>query len=257
MGAEVTEARQGVTGRRVGTEMAPVGGLVASVRRYLVRAILERHFDTRLPSIDDLVLRLGVSRTTVRAALQELERDGLVSRRRAVGTLINRHVGPGVLFFNRLLEIDDLLRTAGHEPQRTSGWGVPVADHIVHELAGVPAEAVVGAFRRYAVGDHVVAAETDFFRRRDALLCGCIEDPPSTLSGLVAERLASKIDNSVIRLRPEVSGAGDACSLPIGDGRPYLRVMEQHFDKAGKAVAWSVIDIDVDALPIETFRRNG
>ena len=35
---------------------------------------------------------LGVSRTTVRAALQSLADDGIVSRRRRHGTVVNRHV---------------------------------------------------------------------------------------------------------------------------------------------------------------------
>ena len=52
---------------------------------------------------------LNVSRTTVRTALQGLERDGVVTRRRAIGTIINPHVRPSSLALQRLIGFDGLL----------------------------------------------------------------------------------------------------------------------------------------------------
>ena len=253
-GAEVAERCRGLTGQGLVSE-AP-RGLVASVRRHLVRAVLERRFDTRLPTIDDLGVRLGVSRTTVRAAIRELERDGLVSRRRAVGTLVNKHVGPGVLFFHRLLEIQDLLVLAGHAPERIPGWDVPLSDRLLQELAGVSVADIVGATRRYVVGSSVVVTETDLLRRRDARRAEPDAEAPRTLAELIGLCSARRVENSVIELHPKVREAGVPCSLGIPKGQPYLRVVERHFDLAGEAVAWTVVDIDVTALPVQTFRTQ-
>lgn len=46
----------------------------------------------RLPPEVDLAALLGVSRNIVRECLARLEREGMVSRKHGVGTLINRHV---------------------------------------------------------------------------------------------------------------------------------------------------------------------
>lgn len=46
----------------------------------------------RLPPEVDLAVILGVSRNIVRECLARLEREGMVSRKHGVGTLINRHV---------------------------------------------------------------------------------------------------------------------------------------------------------------------
>ena len=45
-----------------------------------------------LPSENDLAKRMDVSRTQLRDALARLEREGFISRRHGVGTMINRHV---------------------------------------------------------------------------------------------------------------------------------------------------------------------
>jgi DNA-binding GntR family transcriptional regulator len=67
--------------------------LATRARAAILTAILEDQFEGRLPSEDELAEMLNVSRTTVRAAAQDLEREGLIKRRRAVGTRINRTTG--------------------------------------------------------------------------------------------------------------------------------------------------------------------
>ena len=68
--------------------------LAERARKAILDAILTGRFENdRLPSEDDLSKMLNVSRTTIRTALHSLEQDGIVTRRRAIGTTINRHVG--------------------------------------------------------------------------------------------------------------------------------------------------------------------
>src|SRR5690606_27529776 len=99
-----------------------------------------------------------------------LERDGLVSRRRAIGTLVNRHVGPGVLFFQRLMAFDRLLALAGHPSVASGAFGVPLDAASVRELTGVAPEDVLGVTRSHAVRGRVVLVEVDLLRRADAVI---------------------------------------------------------------------------------------
>ena len=71
----------------------------------------------QLPSELELASDLGVSRTVVRDALSELERDGYLERVRGIGTLVNRDV---VQLKNRMdqkLEFYKMIRTIGKEPR--------------------------------------------------------------------------------------------------------------------------------------------
>jgi GntR family transcriptional regulator len=65
---------------------------------------------------------LNVSRTTIRTALHSLEQDGIVTRRRAIGTTINRHVGPATLALQRLVGFDWLLEEKGHKVSVDQSW---------------------------------------------------------------------------------------------------------------------------------------
>ena len=70
----------------------------------------------QLPSELELASDLGVSRTVVRDALSELERDGYLERVRGIGTLVNRDV---VQLKNRMdqkLEFNKMIRAIGRVP---------------------------------------------------------------------------------------------------------------------------------------------
>lgn len=64
------------------------------IRRCLLQEMTEGLFSTsrKLPRETVLSEQLGISRTQLRDALSELEREGFITRRHGVGTVINRHV---------------------------------------------------------------------------------------------------------------------------------------------------------------------
>ena len=67
---------------------------------------------SQLPSEEALAHQLGVSRVTPREALRFLEEDGVVSRRRGIGTFINESMPPIVVYLERNLGISELLQSA-------------------------------------------------------------------------------------------------------------------------------------------------
>ncbi|MEF9853571.1 MAG: GntR family transcriptional regulator [Hydrogenoanaerobacterium sp.] len=70
----------------------------------------------KLPSEVELAERLGVSRTVIRDALSDIEREGFVERVRGIGTVICRNI---VNLTNRLdlkLEYKELIVNAGYTP---------------------------------------------------------------------------------------------------------------------------------------------
>ena len=70
----------------------------------------------QLPSELELASDLGVSRTVVRDALSELERDGYLERVRGIGTLVNRDVVRVENRMDQKLEFNRMIRSIGRVP---------------------------------------------------------------------------------------------------------------------------------------------
>ena len=119
----------------------------------------------QLPSELELASDLGVSRTVVRDALSELERDGYLERVRGIGTLVNRDV---VQLKNRMdqkLEFYKMIRAIGKEP-RSDNLSVTreIASSALAEKLQLPTDApqtLVFVRRRVMADDTPVLFSTD------------------------------------------------------------------------------------------------
>lgn len=99
----------------------------------------------RLPAEVELAARMQVSRTVVRDALSELEREGYIERVRGIGTVVNRN---NLFVKNRLdqkLEYNAIIRDAGC---------VPHVDKVIVEV--LPAEAELAQSLQIAPGEDVL-----------------------------------------------------------------------------------------------------
>lgn len=91
---------------------------------------------SRLPRETELSEKLGISRTQLRDVLSELEREGFITRRHGVGTLINRHV---LQVKNRMdieTEFSDIIRQSGYQPETVGvrTWEKKAGAYIAEKL---------------------------------------------------------------------------------------------------------------------------
>lgn len=70
----------------------------------------------RLPRESVLAETLGISRTQLRDILASLEREGFITRRHGVGTIINRHILNVHTRMDIEVEFLDMIRRNGHQP---------------------------------------------------------------------------------------------------------------------------------------------
>ncbi len=70
----------------------------------------------RLPRETILAETLGISRTQLRDALSDLEREGFITRRHGVGTVINRHVLRVKTRMDIETEFLDIIQKNGYQP---------------------------------------------------------------------------------------------------------------------------------------------
>ena len=94
-----------------------VGGasLAHKAREAILHSILERRFeDSRLPPENELADMLGVSRTTVRSALQSLQQHGVLTRSPRRGTQVHGRLSPSMVALQRLIGFSRLLEEQGY-----------------------------------------------------------------------------------------------------------------------------------------------
>ncbi len=200
----------------------------------LVAAIRSGEFpDGRLPPENELALRLGVSRTTVRAALQALELDGLLTRRRGIGThLVDRSEGAFQLELTRLGSLDDLFRERGHVPSTRI---LDVRTEVIGQLAedfGYPADTEWHVIEKIQCSDGQPAAIiTDHISR-----CVLADLPPGNeavddIFRLFEEFGPEPIVLARLELIPLIADATVAERLDIPIGTPLLRLWQRLYGR--------------------------
>jgi GntR family transcriptional regulator len=233
--------------------------LAERARETILEAILEHKFeDDRLPSEDELAKMLNVSRTTIRTALHSLEQDGIITRRRAVGTTVNRHVGPATLALQRLVGFDWLLQEKGYTPKIDVSWKRGPAPA---ELAAVfhidPEEECCLTEKVFYADGEIAIYLRDIVPwkhlRRDVPPDG---DVPASLFDFSRAYLEKPIDHAVVEIVPVIKRRGASTKLPLESGTPFARLHERHYAAGGQPIAFSVIDVDDSFIRFEVFRRE-
>jgi GntR family transcriptional regulator len=231
--------------------------LAVQARDTILQAILDRRFDGgRLPSEDELAAMLNVSRTTIRTALHSLEQDGMITRRRALGTTVNQHVAPDLVALQRLVGFDWLLREKGHDVEvDVTSKRCRVTDEL-RTLFGCDGtdDAVVTEKLFFADGELAIYV-------RDLIPWREIAKPPRggaspSLFEFGARHMRQPIDHAIVEIEPAVKRSKQTTRLTLARGEPFARLHERHFSPDGRPIAYSVIDVDDKFVRFEVFRRQ-
>ena len=190
---------------------------------------------TRVPAERDLALRLGVSRMTLRHALDGLVRRGLLHRAGGRGTFVAHP------------KVDQDLRVLRTYPEELREQGLAETT-VVLRAAVVPAPARVAAALGLGRGERVdeierlrSAAGAPFVVETAWVPAGLID--PAALSGSLWDALAGagrRVVRAVERLEPILAGAAESAVLGVAVGAPLMRVERTAIADDGMAVEFAV-----------------
>jgi DNA-binding GntR family transcriptional regulator len=234
--------------------------LSLQVRDQLLEAIRAGGFaDDRLPPEAELAVQLGVSRTTVRAALQGLEADGVVTRRRRHGTAINAHLLRASMPLNRLVSFRELIEQCGHvasaDPPATREDGAPdVAATALGVEPGTPSVVVDRILR--AGGEPVIAICDVVPVVHLRVAPGDVHAGDSTFAFLAADGVAPAA-YATTELVPLVATADRPAGLRIPAGRAYVELRETLFSEGHDRIAFSSVAVDDAMVRLSLLRREG
>jgi len=207
----------------------------------------------RLPSEPELAQQLGVSRSSLRAAITLLEEEGFLSRRHGSGTYVtHRPVLRNDL--GRNFGVTSLITSMGLEPGvEEASFGEEEALPEVAAALGV--ERVSALHRvRTANGERVVVA-SDWCRpdQLSADELGAVADG-SVYAALAARGLA--VHHGVAQLVPDTADARIAALLHVPRGALLLTILQVDETAAGQAVLVSREHHLADAFDISVYRRG-
>jgi GntR family transcriptional regulator len=198
--------------------------------------------DGMLPSELVLSLRLGVSRATLREALSQLERDGLIVRRQGVGTFVDSRRPVMETGLEELESIETLARRIGVE--------IHMGDHQVHQRAATPWEAeslqlppgvpILDVERVMTSGESPIAFLVDVVPI-DVL---DLEELGVAFQGSVLDLLLRRrnppVERSYTELSAQAAGRALGRRLHLHAGSPILKFTAQLFAVDGRVVDSSV-----------------
>lgn len=238
-------------------------GLVSRVRLELLARIQDGRQppSSRLPSEVDLSRALGVSRTSLREALLQLEQEGTIARRHGYGTFVR---SAGVLQNNldRNLSATELIRGHGMEPGTLdTRLSSSVAGAHEAELLRIPeGSSTVRLERVRTANGRRVVFTVDVI---PAALFEAVGVDPSEITGpavsvyrFFAERLGRSVIDGRAHLRVEIASAELAARLAVKAGTPVLVIEQLDFDAAESPLLLSWETYVGSAFDFVIFRRG-
>jgi GntR family transcriptional regulator len=191
----------------------------------------------RMPGEFALCRRFGVSRITLRHALSELERRGLVSRRRGAGTRVEAAV-PRAVYVHDGSSVEEVLRfTMGIDFELLAQEAIAADAAIASEL-GIEAGADVARLRnlRRAPGAPPICLSEHLL---PAALAAAAE-PLAGFTGSLASRIAAASGEEVAGIRQSLGavsvGVAEAELLEAQAGGPALLSHRLYLGREGRVL---------------------
>lgn len=230
--------------------------------------------DNKLPREELLASQLGVSRTTIRQALNNLAAEGVVSRRQGKGTFVNvDSIGIRVTF-SPCMELMQAIRNSGFEPSvrllsahaadEGSGFSsgrysmddvrrmleLEAGDRLIEYDKMFFADGEPCAFCRDYFGASVAGGEAglDELERYDDSLCRFVYNR----SGRRVEWDKVEIDVAA----PDDLPAVFASQVAPGAGRPFLCIRSVNYDQNSRPVVFAVEYVDTSVIRYNLIRQK-
>jgi GntR family transcriptional regulator len=240
--------------------------LADQTTKALLDAVLDRRFpDNRLPSEPELADMLNVSRTTLRSALQSLERLGMLSRAPGRGTVIRTHVGRESIILQRLIGFRAMLK-ASYADVDVNGryWREAHPDADAQKTLGLgPDDPVVATAKTF------IADGTPALHIEDQIPFGIVS--AATQAALIAGESFTfddsifafsqtwpgrTIDHVMVEIVPVVAPEDPDFPLDLAPGTPYVMLLETHYSAQEEAVAFSRVHVDDRFIRFHVVRHS-
>jgi GntR family transcriptional regulator len=198
----------------------------------------------KLPAESDLAKSLNVSRVSLREALQRLELEGYIERKRGVGTfVIDRnplHIEAGI---EKLISMSDVIRSRGHVPGtgEIEIFGQSADDEIAARLGIAVGDPVTVINRVRTIDGEPIFWDSDCFPARYFPSTTPVESIGESLFSYVENKLGLYIGHAVARLLPAQVDAFLAPKLKVPEGTLLIKLAQVHYLKDNTPIWYATL----------------
>ncbi|MET8982663.1 GntR family transcriptional regulator [Streptomyces sp. NPDC004539] len=190
-----------------------------------------------LPTETELALEYGVSRETLRRALQRLELGGLISRHKAVGTRLER-VTPFAQFTTKLGSIEELAQYGEAAVRHVLSVEPVTVDAALSAITGLAEgsrQVCVTATRRDPARPEGAASWARVYLRPDdaAAIAADLGKNTRLIADLIEARTGRAVERVVQQVRAVSVPPEAAAHLGVKPGGPGLEFVRRYYDTAG------------------------
>lgn len=224
---------------------------------YLLKLITVNEFkDGKLPPETELAEKLGVSRTTIRDALRQLEAEGYIARRRKVGTTIIANkpmLNAGV---ERLNSITQIIQNAGMKPGTTKiSYRIEKANAVTTEKLELDLSEDISVLERVRTADGVpFCLDISFIPVKYFSAEDCEKLDESLFAYLSTTKNIS-INKALSHLLPYASGDVIGKKLDLTEKKLLILLEQTHYAK-GKAIWYSRSFYRSDIIAFHIIRKK-
>jgi GntR family transcriptional regulator len=223
------------TGPDVTRERLPrlkVESLTSQARDVLVESFRNGGFGgLKLPPEGELAAQLGVSRATLRGALRSLEDQGLITRRRGIGTLINSHAARSSVSLSRVVGFHQLIRESGYQSEMA--WTRVTEAPASAELAArVNCSEGAPIFRveRLLLADAVPAIHiVEHIPHDEVTRAFTADEFPNSIFEFADDYCRYRIDQTILEIGAMTAQDELATILSVPEGAALLELVELHY----------------------------
>jgi GntR family transcriptional regulator len=190
----------------------------------------------RLPSEPELIHRHGVSRITVRQALDELKAEGLVVRRHGKGTYVaERRIEQDLV---RLTDFVEDMELAGLKPHsRVLAFVREQASPTVAEALKVPVGAEIVRVDRLRLADErPVAYDTTWLPLRFGALLPAADLAHQTIYHILETRYGIPVEAGTFYITAAAASARQAALLEVATGAALLVIQRISYTRGSEPV---------------------
>ncbi|MFE7423465.1 GntR family transcriptional regulator [Rhodococcus sp. NPDC057529] len=209
----------------------------------------------RLPSEPALAEELGVSRVSVRAALAQLQNEGLVDRRHGSGTYVNS-VRPLVSSLHHNVGADQLISSGGHTPgiAEMSWRQGSASEEVARRLGLEPGAAVVDLYRVRTSDGTPVTVEHDYFSVE--LLPPDPVSVGASLYSFLSTVCGVEVTFGVATIEPATVGTELAPVFGVSPDELCLMIKQVDYDADERPVSYSVEQHLASAFDFQLVRQG-
>ncbi|MDY7026967.1 MAG: GntR family transcriptional regulator [Spirochaetota bacterium] len=219
-----------------------------------------------LPSEMDLSRQMGVSRATVREAIQNLEKSDILFKRHGVGTFINQKGVSVVTALNNLHGIQNIVRSMGKEPS----FKEQVIETVVPDGEVCIALGAEEGTRMIKVSQVYLADDVEIIKGisyvNPVLYSGEPEsfmekirahgEQGHSLFTVIDEETSTGVDHTVARIEAVEASPDLSKALDLEESQPIIRLKETHYNAEGLAILFSMDYIDTNRFELLVVRKR-